>query len=343
MKIFFYNKGPEKLGTQRIYIQNLAKWLKPLAKKVKIQKKLSEDFQVYIMSKYSSPVEIKKAKEYNNAIVGLIHPSDSNDYEFSKLKLADFLIVGSIEEKTYYQNYKKEVLRFPQIENYALKKKIHKNKKKIIFGYHGNLENLKNSNLNYIKALEKLSEKIDLEFWTIYDKSLGTWQGNKKLKIKHINWSPKNLKNFLKKIDIGVVPCTNNFFLDRDQNKTGFFLKNFKRFSDKLGRNNDYIIKFKNNANPGRSHLFHQAYIPVVADFWPSHFEILSDEKSGFLAHSFYSWYYALEALSLSSILRNKMSNNAIKKYRTLYDKRRWVKILYNQIKNIYYNFNDSR
>ena len=38
MKIFFYNKGPEKLGTQRIYVQNLAKWLKPLAKKIKIEK-----------------------------------------------------------------------------------------------------------------------------------------------------------------------------------------------------------------------------------------------------------------------------------------------------------------
>lgn len=343
MKIFFYNKGPEKLGTQRIYVQNLSKWLKPLAKKIKIEKKLSEGFQVYIMSKYSSPEEIKKAKQFNKALVGLIHPSDANNYEFSKLKLADFLIVGSIEEKAYYQNYKKEVVRFPQIENYTFKKKDHKNKKKIIFGYHGNLENLKNSNLNYIKALEKLSKKINLEFWTIYDKSLGTWKGTKKLNIKHINWSQRNLKNFLNKIDIGLVPCTNNFFLDRDQNKIGFLLKNFKRFSDNLGRNNDYIIKFKNNANPGRSHLFHQAYIPVVADFWPSHFEILSDENSGFLAHSFYSWYYALEALASSNRLRNKMSNNALKKYRILYDKKTWVKNLYNQIKYIYYKNYDGR
>ena len=115
MKIFFFNKGPEKLGTQRIYVQNLSKWLKPLAKKIKIGKKLSEGFQIYIMSKYSTPNEIKKVKQYNKALVGLIHPSDANNYEFSKLKLADFLIVGSIEEKTYYQNYKKEVLRFPQI------------------------------------------------------------------------------------------------------------------------------------------------------------------------------------------------------------------------------------
>ena len=52
------------------------------------------------MSKYSSPEEIKKAKQFNKALVGLIHPSDANNYEFSKLKLADFLIVGSIEEKT---------------------------------------------------------------------------------------------------------------------------------------------------------------------------------------------------------------------------------------------------
>ncbi len=44
MKIFFYNKGPKKLGTQRIYIQNLAKWFKPLAKKVKIEKKIIRRF-----------------------------------------------------------------------------------------------------------------------------------------------------------------------------------------------------------------------------------------------------------------------------------------------------------
>ena len=94
-----------------------------------------------------------------------------------------------------------------------------------------------------------------------------------------------------------------------------------------MGRNNDYIIKFKNNANPGRSHLFHQAYIPVVADFWPSHFEILSDENSGFLAHSFYSWYYALEALASSNRLRNKMSNNALKNIEFYMTKKRGLKI----------------
>ena len=45
---------------------------------------------------------------------------------------------------------------------------------------------------------------------------------------------------------------------------------------------------------------------PVVADFWPSHFEILSDEECGFLAYSTNSWFYSLEALSKSHFLRKK-------------------------------------
>ena len=58
------------MGTQRIYeIKISAKWLKPLAKKLN-WKKLSEG--CYIMSN-TIPEEIG-AKQFNKALVGLIHP-----------------------------------------------------------------------------------------------------------------------------------------------------------------------------------------------------------------------------------------------------------------------------
>lgn len=337
MKIFFYNKGPKNLGTQRIYIKNLSKWLKAKTKLITIGKSLKKGPKVFIMSKYCSHQDIIKAKSFGNSIVGLIHPSDFSEYEILKLNAADFLIVGSIEEKTYYQTYKKNVFRFPQIENYNLKCKKHLKKKKIIIGYHGNLENLNHSNQNYKIAIEKLSKKFSLEFWAIYDTSLGKWKNQPNVKTKTFHWSEKNLKKFLKNIDIGIVPSTNKFFLDKDQLQSSLLLKTFKKFSDKIGRNNDYILKFKNNANAGRSYLFHQAGIPVVADFWPSHFEILSDEECGFLAHSTNSWFYSLEALSKSHFLRKKISINALKKFSSLYKREKWISSLYNQIKKLYY------
>ena len=51
---------------------NLAKWFKTISKKKLKLKKIIRGFQVYIMSKYSSPEEIKKAKQFNKALVGLI-------------------------------------------------------------------------------------------------------------------------------------------------------------------------------------------------------------------------------------------------------------------------------
>ena len=68
------------------------------------------------MSKYCSHEDIIKAKSFGNSIVGLIHPSDFNEYEILKLNAADFLIVGSIEEKTYYQTYKKMFLDFLKLK-----------------------------------------------------------------------------------------------------------------------------------------------------------------------------------------------------------------------------------
>jgi hypothetical protein len=337
MKFYFFRAGKKHLGSERIYVENLSKWMKPLVKHIQIGTKIKKGPQIFIMSKYCSPKDIYKAKSLNNTLVGLIHPSDTNEYEMSKLNAADFLIVGSVEEKSYYQNYKKNVFRFPQIENYNLSIKKHTKKNKIIFGYHGNLENLENSNQNFKTALENLSKKINLELWIIYNKSLGVWKNQPNIKIKTFNWSENNLIKFFKKIDIGVVPCTNNFFLDKDFSKSNFLLKIFKKYFDKIGRNNDYIIKFKNNANAGRSYLFHQAGIPIVADFWPSHFEILSNDNCGYLAHSLQSWYYGLESLASSHTTRKKISRSALKKFSKLYKKEDWVKSLYINIKKLYY------
>ena len=45
------------------------------------------------------------------------------------MKQVDFIIVGSIEEMDFYKNFKKNVIRFPQLEDIQLKKKFTQIKK----------------------------------------------------------------------------------------------------------------------------------------------------------------------------------------------------------------------
>ena len=109
----------------------------------------------------------------------------------------------------------------------------------------------------------------------------------------------------------------------------------FKSFFSTIGRSSDYIIQFKFSSNPGRSHVFHQAGIPVVAGFWPSHFEILSNTNNVFLAHSSASWYISIEKFILSHQLRNKTAKNANNTYKKFYNPKNWSIKFINYLKKI--------
>ena len=62
---------------------------------------------------------------------------------------------------------------------------------------------------------KRIHEKYDIELQVIYDKSLGTWRrGRPNIKVVEIDWTLNNVINYISKSDIGIVPCTNNFFLD---------------------------------------------------------------------------------------------------------------------------------
>ena len=180
MRVLFLHKGEKKLGSNRIYIENLSKWLKPLIKQATVSNSYKEGYDFYICSKFCTFNDLKEIKLKNpESKIGLIHPSNHNNNEVKKLKIADFFIVGSIEEKVYLESYKNEIVRFPQIENYPLNLKKHVFKKKIILGYHGNYQNLIGSNQNYLRAIETLSKIYNIELYLIYDKSLGKFKNNK--------------------------------------------------------------------------------------------------------------------------------------------------------------------
>ncbi len=337
MNIFFLQRGDEKLGSNRIYINNLSYWLSKCKIKIKKSKIINSGYSHYILSKYSTINDLKKIREINKqkVICGLVHPSNLSRSNLNLIDKVDFLITGSIEEKDYYSFLNKPIIRFPQLEKIDFKIKKHINRKKIVIGYHGNLEHLEEMD-ELKKALEKLNLKYNILLTVIYDKKLGKWvRGRPNIPIKEVDWSLSNLTKEISKFDIGIVPCTNNFFLDKYKSYNLFsFLVKFLT-GGKNRRINDYIIRFKVTSNAGRSFIFHQLGVPVIGDFWPSNFEILGNPKFGLMAHSETGWYKCLEELISSPKKRKFLSKNAQLEFKRRYDPIYWSKNFITELKKI--------
>ena len=102
-----------------------------------------------------------------------------------------------------------------------------------------------------------------------------------------------------------------------------------------LGKyNTDYLLRFKNKSNSGRSFVFHQLGIPVVADITPSNFHILGNPKNGSIASNEQSWYKSLSELR-DPVYRQSVADNAKEEFDRLYDPLEWASKLYREIENI--------
>jgi len=328
MKIFFFKNSKNNLGSDRIYIDNLSLWLKRLGIKNYVSSKYPQNSDISIVSKFSSLKDVIEIKKRSNKI-GIIHPNDLNKDSIKKINIADFLITGSIEERDYFLDHKNNVFRFPQIEIFKQKNKIHKSSKIIKLCYHGNLEHLNSMRMEIQNALERLSRVVNLEFIAIYDKNLGLWKKNRpNIRIKDIQWNYRTIVKQISNCDIGIVPCIPSHLLDKKYYNYNFFTNIVKSSFGPVSRPNDYLLQFKIYSNPGRSFVFHQLLLPVIADFCPSNFEILSDDRFGRLAHSENSWYYNMLELSTSADLRNELSKNAYNIFKKKYDPIIWTKKL---------------
>ena len=335
MQIFFFKNSKNNLGSDRIYIDNLSTWLNKVGVKTYVSSKYPKNSDISIVSKFSSLKDVIEIKKRCNKI-GIIHPNDLDKDSIKKIDIADFLITGSIEERDYFLDYKNNIFRFPQIEIIVQKNKIHKNNKKIKLCYHGNLEHLNSMRKEIQNALERLSRVVNLELVAIYDKNLGLWKNNRpKIKIKDIQWNYSTIFKQISNCDIGIVPCIPSHLLNKKYSNYNFFTNIAKSNFGPVSRPNDYLLQFKIYSNPGRSFVFHQLLLPVIADFCPSNFEILSDDRFGRLAHSENSWYYSLLELSSSSDLRNELSRNAYNIFRKKYDPIIWTKKFIKFLKNI--------
>lgn len=333
MKICFVSNGNINYGSYRIWVNDLNNNLNHLGYTSKINPDDPENYDVIIFGKKINVDKVLPSyvKKYNNKKYGWINaPNDKNVFTKYCRNNLNFIIVGSIEEKDTLLNYSKNVFIYPLIENMYLnvKRKKHIKKNEIIIGYHGNSVHLNHLNLSFNEAIKKIKEeykdilKIKL---LVITKSLNYWkkQNRPNINIEYIKWDLKTIKKSLMNIDIGIVP--NISYLKTEHNE----------YDDHIGKyNSDISIRFKNKSNNGRSLVFFQIGIPVIADYTPSNMHILGDEKNGFAVLSSGGWYNAIKTL-ICEKKRQEISDNAFNEYKKKYNCLKWTKKIYDEIKNI--------
>lgn len=321
MNILFIEKENIEIGSYRMFFYNLANWLKSLGKNVVINDENIDKYDVVVFGKSVKSSQMQQVKkQYENKLIGIIQPSDFTSETRSKMKLANFFIVGSIQEKDYYLQYCSYVFHMPLVEDIFTKFKQHEKKEKVCLVYQGNMEHLEQFSPILTKAIEILSQKYPIKLKVVSDfDNLGKWKIGKpkNIEIKYVQWKLDTIEDEILEGDVALVPAI--YPISRISKKLMLFLH--KVFDRRKGSNrNDYLLRFKNNTNAGRSFLFHQLGIPVVADISPNHFHILSTRNCGFLAYSLEGWITALESLIQSYQYRQTVANNAKQEFDRLYN-----------------------
>jgi glycosyltransferase involved in cell wall biosynthesis len=333
MKICFISNGNINYGSYRIWVNDLNNNLNHLGYTSKINPQDPENYDIIIFGKNINVSKVLPSyvNKYNNKKYGWINaPNDKNIFTKYCIDNLNFVIAGSIEEKDTLLKYNKNVFIYPLIENMYLnvKRKKHIKKNEIIIGYHGNIVHLNHLNLSFNKAVEKIKEKYKNIYkikLLVITNSLNNWgeKNRPNIDIEFKKWDLKTIKNDLINIDIGIVPTISYFKYDH------------KDFDNSIGKyNSDICIRFKNKSNNGRTLVFFQLGIPVIADYTPSNMHILGDEKNGYAVLSSNGWYNAIENLICEN-KRQEIANNAYKEYKMNYDCLKWTEKLYKEIKNI--------
>lgn len=336
MKIAFLDNDDIRIGSTRIWIYNLAAWLNQISVRADINPKSLDGYDVCIFGKSFPLKNIEELINSNQSVLfGHINPSDYNKAKRRIIDLCDFFIVGSNEEKCYYNQYSKNVFIFPLIEKIFTVKKNHKKNQQIFLCYHGNKEHLEEFSPYLKEALEIFSKERDILLKAIYNKEqLGEWKkGRPNIKIKTVQFDINTIQDEILECDIGLIPG----LVPISSLTKKVIFKTLKLFNlNYTGKESNYLIRFKNTTNSGRAFVFHQLGIPVISDFLPSNFHILSNPECGYLVHDKGSWLNALRELSSSTELRQKIANNALEEFNSLYDPLKWAKSVYKNIKELY-------
>jgi hypothetical protein len=318
--LFIPSNRSTNTGSTRIWIHDLSFYLSEMGVQTKIGSRSDiPDYDIIILGKRGERW-INNARSCSKK-VGLINPNAGKNYG------ADFIIVGSIEEKDSLSD-NENVIIFPLIERLYLNKptKEHKDKDTIRFCFHGHSSHLFKFEPHLKLALEEFSKERNIELMVITGETSKrgfNWSeqsGRPNIKILSEKWSAETMVEKIQSCDIGLCP---NISLVND------YKLNTSRTLGQYGT--DYILRMKNKSNAGRSFVFHQLGIPVVADMTPSHFHIMGNPDCGSICMSKNGY---LESFRLLSDYKRRefIAKNARKEFDRLYNPIEWAKKIYEKI-----------
>ncbi len=324
MICFFSINRDKSVGSYRIWVEDLNKYFQQIGVKSAIVSDPQQlhKFDTIIVSKAHAGAVNNIKQAFPNKKIGVINLAADQIHN-----KADFVIVGSIEEQVSL-SWHKNVFIFPLIEDLFQGKDVkkHEQSNTIKLCYHGNTAHLSKFNFGLKQAIEEMEKDYDIELHVIHGNPNYTWRSGRP-NIKNVfvkKWNIDTISNDILECDIGLVPNATNI-VKLNKNYTPVM-------SDEHGLHaTDHFLRFKNKSNAGRSFVFHQLGIPVIADLTPSNFHIMGSPNCGCLAFDKNSWYQSLIKLSNAKV-RQEVSINAKKEFDRLYDPIIWSK---NLIQNI--------
>ncbi len=326
INIHFYGKLDISSGSDRIFCLTFSNFLNNLVNCS------SEIFESPInnlicdIAIFKKDYPLKKLKEFakkETSLIGIVNPSDKSNNSLASIDIADFAIVGSIEEKAYYSKYLKCFV-YPLIEEIEENNILdYQSRPDKTICYHGNKQHLDFININIEKALIRLKSE-GYKFRAVYDfKKLGKCK--KKFITDHIQWEENTWLNEISNSTVGVFPSTHY---------PGFIRSKLsKLISRKRILRNDYLLQYKNTSNASRAFVFHQLKIPVVAEIGGSIHHILGDEECGYICYSEKSWYDSISRLCKDKNLNKRFAEKASILMKTLYDPNIWCDKFINEMK----------
>ena len=331
MKICFYTTNKNiSTGSYRIWSHDLNLYLNENGHDSIEVNNASEitDCDVIILSKNDASAALPLKKAFPNKLVGTINTAA----DVPKID-CDFVIVGSLEEKASLSRYS-NVFYFPLIERMNQPEELyksHEQKEELIVGFHGSFSHISNlgfQNKAILKAIKEFSEeqKVILKIITNPEASLPPMPDFPRWKTKIIPWNYRTITKNILDCDIGIVP--NIGYLPLSD------LKNPENNSNKGYYASDYLLRFKNKSNAGRSFVFHQLGIPVVTDLTPSNFHIMGSGECGHIVYGYEGWLNAFRDLN-NHKKRQIIADTAKEEFDRLYNPHAWADKLYNQIKGI--------
>ena len=264
---------------------------------------------------------------YSKGDVGLHDPTDARicgaiSLSGDSQQRFDFSIVNSIEEKKSVEHLSQETVIINLVERMYQETplKSHVNGEKFIIGYHGSYTHLPKLKSGFTQAFNYLvSHGINVQLNCLTNDSsiAGEILREIGLNTTHVNfkdWDFTTAKEFIYQSDVGILPNLTSLLDDE---------KIVKDYNTRLGTyNTDYIFRFKNKSNPGRSFVFNQLGIPVITDLTPSMMPMYFDELCGAVASNPYTWLKAIDRF-MNPNERNKAALIAYNRFNELYSMER--------------------